>query len=746
MNSQELLSSIVAYRTYCKYIPPLNRRETLEESINRTMTMFLDRFPELSRDIIKAFTYVHQLQVFPSMRNLQFAGQAVQKNPLRSFNCSALNITYPDAFSEIVFLLLSGTGVGFSVQDHHINQLPVIKKPMQAGTYLIQDSIAGWASAVNALFFAYMYNRVKPIFDYSAISPLGTILSTVGSKAPGPEPLRKALNECERRLEQAIGRKLRAIEVHDLVCILSDAVLSGGIRRSATISLFSLTNSEMLKCKSGNWWEHSPHRMRANNSVVLPRNTTSKKDFDEVFKMCQQSGSGEPGFSWTDNNEWLTNPCQPKYATLLSPNGITTMGEIKIGDEIWSGTKWTKVTNKWSTGIKPVFQYVTIIGDIFIGTENHKIVQNGKKIEVGKAYSIDHCSKPGEVKHKRSYDIDYVTHLEDTEVFDITVDDEKHTYWTGGCLVSNCHEISLQNQQLCNLTSVNQTRIKNEKTLMNCIYAATLIGTLQASFTDFPYLNPNWKETCDSEALIGVSFTGICDSRLIDREMLQKAAKHVLEVNERYAKRIGINMAARTTCIKPEGSLSAVSGSSSGIHARHSQYYLRRVQMNEHDALVNYLKDRIPDLVEKSVNAPDTLVVTIPQSSPEGSILRSQESALDLFRRILFYQRNWISIGHRNGANHNNVSATISVKDNEWEELKEEMWKHQDLYTGISLLPYSDSIYKQSPFEECTEETYKKLNEYISDKKINLKEVLEDTDNTKRIETIACSGNACEII
>lgn len=612
-NSNKLLSDIVAFRTYAKFLSHLGRRESLQETINRNMQMHLQMFPKLSRDIIKAYQRVHELKVMPSMRGLQFSGDAILKNHARQYNCSYAPIDNSKTFSEAMFLLLSGVGFGYSVQKRHVNQLPKVQEPREEGLYIIHDSIAGWAEAANMLFEAYFYGKIKPQFDYSKVRPKGSYLVTTGAKAPGPEPLKKSLELIEIKLKQSLGRKLRPIEVHDIVCILSDAVLAGGIRRAALISLFDRDDEEMLKAKHSDWWNHSPWRARANNSAILPRNEVTKEEFGHIFKVCQESGSGEPGFSWTNNPDWGFNPC---------------------------------------------------------------------------------------------------------------------------------HEIALNPNQFCNLTTINQTGITSEKDFLNRVYAASLIGTLQASYTDFSYLRPIWKETTEKESLLGVSFTGIADSKsAINSELLKKGAQLVLEVNEKYAKKLGINPAARTTAIKPEGTSSCVLGSSSGIHARHSEYYIRRIRMNKDDALAVYLKSVIPELVEDDVTSSTGVVVSIPQESPEGAILRETETAASLLNRSLYYSRNWVNPGHREGDNKHNVSVTISVKDNEWIDLRESMWENRNLYSGISLLPYDGGSYKQAPFEECQKETYLEMSKSL--KELDLKLVKEEKDNTSRIEQLACVGGIC---
>lgn len=614
-NSNKLLSELVANRTYAKYIPHLERRESLEETINRNMVMHLDRFPSLSRDITKAYTLVHDLRIMPSMRALQFSGGAILKNSARQYNCSYTPIDKVRKFAEILFLLLSGTGVGYSVQKRHISQLPKVGVPTEEGIFYAQDSIQGWAQCVHVLLDAYFYNGVRPVFNFRDIRAKGSPLHTTGAKAPGPEPLKYMLEVLEGKLKVAKGRLLSSLEIHDIICIISDCVLAGGIRRAALISLFDRDDKEMLTCKSGQWYIDHPYRARANNSAVMPRSEVIKEEFVEIFKTCRDSNAGEPGFSWTNDLDWGWNPC---------------------------------------------------------------------------------------------------------------------------------HEIGMRPDQFCNLTTVNQTGIKNKKDFLNRVYSATLIGTLQASYTDFPYLSPNWKITTESEALLGVSFTGIADSgNQISSEWLEEAAQLVLDVNEKYARKIGINIAARTTALKPEGSSSCVLGSSSGIHGRKHKRYIRRIQINKDDLMYHYLKNLIPELVEDAIGVPNTAVISIPQESPEGAIIESEETALDLFERVIKYNKSWVTPGHRSGANKHNVSCTLSVKPEEWDDLCEAMWKQRNLYSGISLFPFDNGTYQQAPFEACTQEKYEEMSKLVKD--INFKDIKEVDNNTSMIESIACAGGSCEI-
>jgi len=911
--SNKLLSDIVAFRTYAKYIPHLQRRETLQETTNRVMNMHLEKFPKLSSEITKAFSLVHDLKIMPSMRSMQFSGEAVSSNNSRSYNCSFVHVSYERVFSEILFLLLSGVGVGYSVQKRHINYLPSIRKPKEEGYFRVHDSIEGWSQALHILMDSYFNSGIRPDFDFSAIRPKGSYLVTTGAKAPGSEPLRRMLIEVEKVLQNCVGRKLKPIELHDVICMIADCVLAGGIRRAALISLFDKNDEEMLKCKSDTWWEKHPYRARANNSVVLHRESTTKEEFDYIFKMCQDSNSGEPGIFWTNDYDIGCNPCftgDTIVAVADGRNGVTIkqLAEESNGINsfpVYSASEGmynnqfgkTNKFNTWKTEIKNAVAFktgtkevITIIlsdGSEFRCTPEHLLAtKDGRWVEaqysegeeLAKFYSysnknsnksyrhinsktngfakqyrmiwefnkglynsdfqIDHIdenskndklenlqllslkdhkeksskSKEGNnnpvfrVKNKEHYtwalkrssiiingnrygwskdkideslknfnennkepeikDEDVILNEKvfvqeiiwtgDTEdVYDLTVQDNHNFYIitktddenylnSSGILVHNCAEISLNTNQFCNLTSINQTGITSEKEFFKRIRAATIIGTLQASYTNFPYINEKWNMTTEKESLLGISFTGVADSMgFITPELLRQGAKLVLQTNEEFAKKIGINLAARTTTVKPEGSVSTIVGSASGVHDRHSKYYIRRIRMNESDPLAKYLKHEIPDLVEQDIFSESGVVISIPQESPKGSITRDMTSALDLLKRVNNYNVNWIKEGHRYGSNTHNCSVTISVKENEWNQLREEMWNTKDSYTGIALLPYDGGSYQQAPFEDIDEFKFKDMEKLV--KHIDLTKVKEIEDFTNRGETIACQGNVCEI-
>jgi len=620
MNSldKEILSDITVHMKYAKFVPELNRRETWEELVIRNITMHKKKYPKLVDEIDKAYEYVYSKKVLPSMRSLQFAGKPIDISPNRLYNCSYLPIDHVDSFSETMFLLLSGCGVGYSVQQHHIKQLPCINKPFEKRyrRFVIGDSIEGWADAVKVLIESYIggkrHSAVK--FDYSDIRPKGARLVTSGGKAPGPQPLKECLVKVKGILDaKEDATPLSSLEVHDIVCHIADAVLAGGIRRAALISLFSAHDEEMISCKSGNWWELNSQRGRANNSAVLMRHKVTRTFFMNLWKRIEASGAGEPGIYLNNDKDWGTNPC---------------------------------------------------------------------------------C------------------------------------------------EIALRPYQFCNLCEVNVSDMVDQDDLNDRVKVASFIGTLQAGYTDFHYLREIWKDTTEKDALIGVSMTGIGSNKVMGLDMTQ-AAEIVKTENARVAKLIGINKAARTTCVKPAGTTSLVLGTSSGIHAWHNDFYVRRLRVGKNEAIYSYLLKNHPELVEDEYfRAHDTAVISVPQASPENSIVRT-ESAFDLLERVKKVSTEWVAPGHRAGSNTHNVSATISLKEDEWDRAGEWMWKNRNSYNGLSVLPYNGGTYIQAPFEDITKDKFDKMVKTLSD--IDLSNVMEADDNTDLSGELACAGGVCEV-
>lgn len=935
--SQEILSDITVYMKYARYIPELKRRETWDELITRNMQMHVTKFPKLRDEIEHAYKFVYDKKVLPSMRSLQFAGKPIEISPNRVFNCAYLPIDDWRAFSETMFLLLGGTGVGYSVQTHHVESLPEIRKPRndRERRYLIGDSIEGWADAVKVLMKSYFFGGSKIKFDFSDVRPKGARLVTSGGKAPGPQPLKECLVKVEGILDgKRDGDKLTPLEVHDIICHIADAVLAGGIRRAALISLFSANDDEMISCKSGSWWELNPQRGRANNSAVLLRHKVTKEFFMELWKKIEVSGAGEPGIYFNNDKDWGSNPCveialRPYQFCVSGDTKIIHRGGVsKIVDlvgktiDVWNGEEWSEVTpyqtgesddlyrvyfsdgsyldatdghkflvkNRFQTKYKEAttleiiellksekyslqlprpdivytdgntnldaYDYGFILGDGCVygeqiiadlygddlllelggrlntpqhnyrGTMYHRMSFNHLDLEFTKKIKYDdglpsdifswnrdsilnfiagwadadgtHASKGiriygredkirdgqllltkcginssvnlmsecGEVtnlcERKNS-----VWYLQITKTIDIpcrrlTCDNSDDTIYKGKyqlirriekldgkhksyCLTEDkLHQCVFNNvlTKQCNLTEVNVSDVESQEDLNNRVKAASFIGTLQASYTDFHYLRPIWQRTTEKDALIGVSMTGIGSNKVLKLD-LREAARIVREENKRVSDIIGINSAARTTTVKPAGTTSLVLGTSSGIHAWHNDYYIRRMRVGKNEAIYTYLIKNHPELVEDEYFRPhDTAVISVPQKSPEGAIMRT-ESPIQLLERVKYVYQSWVKSGHRSGSNTHNISATVSVRDHEWAAVGEWMWENRNFYNGLSVLPYDGGTYIQAPFEDCTQEEYEKMMNALHG--IDLRQVVEDDDYTDLSSELACAGGACEI-
>lgn len=750
--SQQILSDITVFMKYAKHLPEKQRRETWTELVDRNKEMHLKKFPQLTAEIEDAYKLVYDKKILPSMRSLQFAGKPVELNPSRIYNCGYLPIDDWRAFSEIMLLLLGGTGIGLSVQNHHVEKLPEIIKPKQDRTrrWLVADNIEGWADAVKALVKSYYFGGSTIVFDFGDIRPKGVRLITSGGKAPGPQPLKECLLKIEGILaSKNNGEKLHSIEVHDIVCHIADAVLAGGIRRAALISLFSADDDEMISAKSGNWWELNPQRGRANNSAVLLRHKISVGYFMDLWKRIELSNSGEPGIYFTADKDWGTNPC----CFTGDMNILTVDGNVPLKSMLWTGNslygpndlkKFINVQGEivagrvYSTGFKQVIKLNLSNKKIIRCTRDHRfMLSNGDECIAGQLIG----------KSIRCYGgiVDVIVNSieigEIEEVFDFSFDDNTHWGVIEGCIAHNC-EIALRPFQFCNLVEVNASDIVDQDDLNSRVSAASFIGTLQASYTDFHYLRPIWQRTTEKDALLGVSMTGIGSNKLNGLN-LTEAANIVTDVNAKTSKLIGINQAARQTCIKPSGTTSCVLGTSSGIHAWHNDYYVRRIRVNKNEAIYTYLSIYHPNLVEDEYFRPhDTAVISIPQKAPEGSTLRT-ETPIDMLERIKQYYVNWIKPAHIDGQNTHNISATVSIKSDEWESVGNWMWENRNYYNGLSVLPYDNGSYIQAPFTDCTKEEYESLIQTLTE--IDLTKVVELDDNTDLTGELACSSGHCEI-
>jgi len=595
------LESYTFVSKYARWIPEKKRRETWKESVDRVKEMMQHQYPEINGDIDWAYDMMHKKRVLGSQRALQFGGSPILKHNARIYNCIASYIDRPRFFQECMYLLLCGCGTGFSVQKHHVEKLPkLVHKKEGSKKFTIPDTIEGWSDAVGVLVSSYFqdcdlfpeYTGKSVVFDYSEIRPAGSYLSSSSGKAPGPEPLKKALTNIKKVLDKALkdalfsSRKLRPIDVYDVVMHSADAVISGGVRRSATICLFSPDDEEMALAKTGNWFHDNPQRGRSNNSALLLRDKTSPEQFASLMQSVKEFG--EPGFVWSDSTELIVNPC----------------------------------------------------------------------VEIG-LYPVD--EKTGK------------------------------TGW-----------------QACNLSTVNCAKIKTKEEFLESCRAASVIGTLQAGFTEMAYLGEVTERILKRESLLGVSMTGIMEQHEIclDPAIQKEGARVVKKTNRELAAKIGINPAARTTCVKPEGTASCILGTSSGIHPHHAKRYIRRVQANKMENIYQHFKKTNPRACQESVwsaNDSDD-VVSFCIEVPDGSKLKNKIGAIGLLEYVKSTQQNWVMAGRNESLCvkdflQHNVSNTINVKPEEWEEVAKFIYKNRRYFCGVSLLPVSgDKDYPQAPF------------------------------------------------
>ncbi len=685
------LADYIAMAKYSRHRAELGRRETFPEGVQRVMEMHLEFFAsklitrvpvvlpahvsglagdtapllakslcgrELGAVIESVFADVTAKRVLPSMRSLQFGGEAILKNHSRMFNCSFSNVDRVEFFREFFFLLLSGCGVGFSVQKHHIALLPPLPARAPAHDlsvwhYAVEDTIEGWADSLHALFQSFYEGR-KIEFNYSAIRPRGAPLRTSGGKAPGHLPLKQALTRIEILLEQAAGRALRPIEVYDINMFTAKAVLAGGIRRSATICLFSPDDEEMMDAKTGNWFETNPQRSASNNSAVLARDSRNAEHFRRLFKA--QKEFGEPGFFFCDHPEAGCNPC-------AEINLLPVIDWELSGDELSKLFTW---------GYK---------GDL-----------------------------PGTTR--------------------------------------------LSGFQHCNLTTINGRTATTPEHFYEACISATVIGTLQAAYTDMPYLGAVTRLINEHDALLGVSICGFMDNPnvLFDPEVLRRGSQLCRATNRLVAETIGIRPAAKLTTCKPEGTASLLLDAASGIHPHHARNYFRRVQANRKEPVYAFFKAINPQMTEPSVYSPQTDdVITFPVKAPDGAILRKDLTALQFLQLVILVQQSWVIPGgdpeSRSANLHHNVSNTCTVHEGEWEAVADFIWANRALFTGVSLLQDAgDKAYAQAPREEVsTEGDIAKWNA-LRPRHVDYTKLREHTDETSLKDIAACAGGACELV
>ena len=620
--------SFIHKSRYARWLPEEGRRETWHETVNRYVDFWVDRKQIDKKTALRLFNAIHNLEVMPSMRCMMTAGVALDKDNVAGFNCSYLHIDSPRSFDELMYVLMCGTGVGFSVERNFINKLPVVAEEFHEtdSTIVVSDSKIGWASAFRELI-AMLYAGKIPQWDISRVRKAGDRLKTFGGRASGPEPLVDLFNFCIEVFQKSKGRKLTSIECHDVVCKIADIVVVGGVRRSALISLSNLSDQRMAKAKSGDWWRHEGQRALANNSVAY----TEKPDFQSYLTEMQ------------------------------------TLYESKAGERgIFSRVAAQKIASR-----------------------------NGR----------------------RDHEQDFGT--------------------------NPCSEIILRSNQFCNLSEIVVREDDDLDSLKEKCEVASIIGTLQATLTDFRYLRNIWKKNTEEEALLGVSMTGIMDHKVLSGaepelldEWLVTLRDVAVNVNKKWASKLGIEQSAAITCVKPSGTVSQLVDSASGIHPRFSSHYIRRVRSDKKDPLAQFM-ETVGFPVEQDVMTPTSSVFSFPIEAPETSVTVSEVGAMQQLELWKAYQNNWCE--HK-------PSITVYYTDDEFLSVSQWIWENFDLCSGISLLPVSDHVYQQAPYEKITQEQYKEALDNMP-KDINWEDLrhFEAEDNTTGSQELACVGGACEI-
>ena len=620
--------NFISTSRYARWREEDSRRETWEE----TVTRYVDNVVSSKTDVSTADEIKEAIlncEIAPSMRALMTAGPALERDNTAGYNCAYLVVDDPKAFDEAMFILLCGTGVGFSVERQYISKLPDVPEKMFKGEEVIsvKDSKEGWAKAFRKLI-ALLYAGEIPSWDMSKVRPAGAKLKTFGGRASGPAPLIELFNFTVNMFVNAKGRKLSSLECHDLLCKVGEVVVVGGVRRSAMISLSNLSDDRMRHAKSGQWWEKFPHRSLANNSVAY----TEKPDMETFMR------------------EWLS------------------LVESKSGE-------------------RGIFSRVA---------SKKQVAKNGR----------------------RNPDFEWGT--------------------------NPCSEIILRPNQFCNLTSVIIRATDNLEDLQRKVRLASILGTIQSTLTHFPYLRKVWKDNTEEERLLGVSLTGIMDNQMMNglsgnpSDVLIRLRQVAINTNKEWAEKLGIPQSTAVTCVKPEGTVSQLVDSASGIHSRHSPYYIRTVRGDNKDPLTQFMKAQgVPN--EPDVMKPETTTVfSFPQKAPEGAITRNDMTALEQLEIWLTYQRYWCE--HK-------PSVTITVRDHEWLEVGAWVYKHFDEVSGVSFLPHSDHTYQQAPYQECSKREYEEALELMP-KSIDWTKLseYEFEDTSKGMGTFNCVGGSCEIV
>ena len=607
---------------YARYLPEENRRETWEETVDRMVNYLSSKNKGLTKEFKEIREAVLNLEIMPSMRLMMSAGEACERDNIAAYNCSYLAMNNKRAFSEALYILMNGTGVGFSCERQEISKLPSIPETISNcdDVIVVGDSKLGWAKSFKKLLSSLWEGDI-PTIDYTQVRPAGARLKTFGGRASGPEPLKRLFDFVIETFKHAQGRKLTSIEVHDITCMIGEIVVVGGVRRSALISLSNLTDKRMREAKMGAWYNDFAYRGLANNSVAYTERPDMETFMDEWVSLVK-SKSGERG-----------------------------------------------IFNRVAAQVQ--------------------------------------AEKQG-----REKDLNYGT--------------------------NPCSEIILRDKQFCNLTEVVVRANDTKETLTRKVQLATILGTLQSNLTNFQFLSAEWTKNTKEERLLGVSLTGIMDAKITsnpDPIFLEELKHEANKTNKKYAKMLDIEPSKSITCVKPSGTVSQLVDSASGIHTRHSPYYIRTIRMDKKDSIYEFLKDKGVQVEDEQFRPDSTAVFSFPIKAPSGAITRDDKTAIEQLENWLIYQRHW--------CNHK-PSVTISVKDNEWMDVGAWVWKYFDEISGISFLPHSDHSYVQAPYQECSKEEYQDLLKKTP-KDVDWLSFKEEEDNTEGSQTLACTGNACEI-
>lgn len=747
----------IALSRYARWLPEDNRRETWEETVNRYVDEIVSPVnSDVSEEVRNAIT---NLEVMPSMRALMVAGKASERDNTCVYNCAYLPVDDPKSFDEAMFILLCGTGVGFSVERQYVSKLPSVPNSINpvSDILIVDDSKEGWALAYRELL-RYLWSGKVPKWDTSKVRPSGAKLETFGGRASGPAPLVDLFEFTISAFKKAASRKLTSIECHDIMCKIGEIVVVGGVRRSAMISLSNPSDDRMRHAKSGQWWVTDPQRALANNSTAYS-DKPDIESFTREWLSLMESKSGERGIfnreaaklKAGENGrrnaefEFGVNPCCVSGETeILTDLGYERISEVVgVPVNIWNGESWEKVT-PYETGEADLVRVTLSDGKYLDCTWNHRWCIGGEFIET-KNLVVGLDLDEFEIPNENTYPA-WVVNIEPLDRFEMTYcfTEPKTSRGTFNGIVTGNSEIILRPYQFCNLTEVVCRSEDTLDSLKEKVRIATILGTIQSTYTYFPYLRDIWKENTDEERLLGVSLTGIMDCPLINEncrslESVLRTLKQVaIDTNKEWAEKLGIPQSTATTCVKPSGTVSQRVNSASGIHQRHSPFYIRTVRGDNKDPLTQFMIAMgVPN--EPCVMKPETTTVfSFPQKSPENAKFRSDFSAIKQLEIWLTYQRHWCE--HK-------PSVTISVKDDEWLEVGAWVYKHFDEVSGVSFLPYSDHSYNQAPYQECTEAEYEKMLARMPDK-INWSELsyFESDDTTKSSQTYACTGSVCEVV